>query len=65
MHAWCLEIAFVWEVGMRVCLCVSTPESISNLWHWLDKFCSFMIVLLIGVALALMHIIEINLIRVS
>ena len=24
-HAWFLEIAFVWNVGMCVCVCVSAP----------------------------------------
>ena len=34
VHAWFLEIAFVWEVSMRVyvdvCVCVSAPEAINN-----------------------------------
>ena len=33
-HAWFLEIAFVHDVGMRVCVCVSVclsaPEAINN-----------------------------------
>ena len=29
-RVWFLEIAFVREVSMRVCLCVSTPRAIKN-----------------------------------
>ena len=33
-----LEIAFVREVGMHVCVCVSAPEVMNNQWHdlWRD-----------------------------
>ena len=29
--SWFLEIAFVWEVDMRVCLCVSAPELLKTI----------------------------------
>jgi len=30
VRAWFLEIAFVHDVSMLVCVCVSTPEAINN-----------------------------------
>ena len=34
-HVWFLEIVFVHEVGMRVCVfvCVSAPQAINNYSH--------------------------------
>ena len=46
-HAWFFEIAFVHEVGMSVCVCVSAPEAINyihmifNLYNQLNKFVTF------------------------
>ena len=30
VYTWFLEITFVRDVSMRVCLCVSAPETINN-----------------------------------
>ena len=48
-RAWFLEIAFIREVGMRVCVCVcvSAPKAINNihvilnLYNQLNKFVAF------------------------
>ena len=46
-HAWFLEIAFVRDVSVFVCMCVSAPEAINyinmilNLYNQLNKFVAF------------------------
>ena len=71
MHTWFLEIDFV-----LVCVCVSTPEELlltsGVIWtqyDWLNNFYSFYMAAVVGIisigTLALMHIIETNVSKVS
>ena len=73
-HTWFLEITFVWEVGMHVCVCVCVcvcPQAIKNYSHEMSLnnqsnksyFFSFYIrhllsILLKGVALVTKHVVS-------